>query len=94
MNHPPTPKESLYASQDHRRGCCRRARQHRRPIARLRQALGLGPHGGLGFAIGALTFMAATAAANSAAYSSCLQEEFVQTPRGYYKKVIVNVCDQ
>jgi len=54
---------------------------------------GFGHHGGLGFAIGALGFMAATAAANSA-NTNCLQEQFVQTPHGYYRKVIVNVCDQ
>jgi hypothetical protein len=51
-----------------------------------------GHHGGLGFALGALGFMAATAAATAPA--SCLQEQYVQTPRGYYKRVIVNVCDQ
>jgi len=54
---------------------------------------GFGHHGGLGFAIGALGIMAATAAATAATAPSCLQEQFVQTPRGYYKKVIVNVCE-
>jgi hypothetical protein len=34
--------------------------------------------------------MAATAAATN---TSCLREEYVQTPRGYLKRVIVNVCD-
>jgi hypothetical protein len=54
-----------------------------------------GHHGGLGFAIGALGFMAGAAAATAASTpTSCLQEQYWQTPRGYYKKVIVNVCDQ
>jgi hypothetical protein len=52
-------------------------------------------HGGLGLAFGALGLFAATAAATAAtAPASCLQEQFVPTPRGYYKRVIVNVCDQ
>jgi hypothetical protein len=51
---------------------------------------GWGHHGfGLGLGIATLGFMAATAAATQ---PSCLQEQFVQTPRGYYKRVIVNVC--
>ena len=49
-------------------------------------------HHGFGFGIGALGFMAATAAVTAATAPSCLQEQFVQTPRGYYKRVIVNVC--
>jgi hypothetical protein len=47
-------------------------------------------HGfGLGFGIAAI---AATAAIAASQPSSCLQEQFVQTPRGYLKRVYVNVC--
>jgi hypothetical protein len=49
---------------------------------------------GLGFALGALGFIAATAAATNAADTSCLQLQTVVTPRGHYKTIIVNVCDQ
>ena len=49
-------------------------------------------HGGLGLAFGALGLFAATAAATAPV--SCLQEQYLPTPHGYYKRVIVNVCDQ
>jgi 4-hydroxybenzoate polyprenyltransferase len=49
-------------------------------------------HHGLGFAFGALGFLAATAAASSAAYTSCLQEQYAPTRHGY-KRVLVDVCD-
>jgi len=50
-------------------------------------------HHGYGIGFGALGFLAATAAVSAATAPSCLQERFVQTPRGYYKRVIVNVCE-
>jgi hypothetical protein len=43
---------------------------------------------GLGVGLGVLGASMAASAANQ----SCLQERLVLTPRGYYKRVIVNVC--
>ncbi len=43
---------------------------------------------GLGVGLGVL----GASMAASAATQSCLQERLVLTPRGYYKRVIVNVC--
>jgi hypothetical protein len=43
---------------------------------------------GLGVGLGVLGASMAASAANQ----SCLQERLVMTPRGYYKRAIVNVC--
>jgi hypothetical protein len=47
--------------------------------------------GGIGFGLGLLS--AATIASAPYAVDSCWQYQFVQTPRGYFRKVLVNVCD-
>jgi hypothetical protein len=47
--------------------------------------------GGFGLGVGLLG--ASIAASNYATYDSCWQYQTVQTPRGYYKRVLVNVCD-
>jgi hypothetical protein len=46
--------------------------------------------GGIGLGIGLLG--ASIAASNYATVDSCWQYQLVQTPRGYYKRVLVNVC--
>jgi hypothetical protein len=52
------------------------------------------PHGfgwgGIGLGIGLLG--ASIAASNYATYDNCWQYQMVQTPRGYYKRILVNVC--
>jgi hypothetical protein len=45
---------------------------------------GFGGHG-VGFAFGALGAAVAT--------SNCWQYQLVQTPSGYYRRVLINVCD-
>jgi hypothetical protein len=63
-------------------------------VASLTPASAHGYHGfgwgGIGFGIGLLG--ASIAASNYATYDSCLQYQLVQTPRGYYRRVLVNVC--
>jgi hypothetical protein len=54
---------------------------------------GFGHHGwgGIGFGVGLLG-----AAAAASAYSvdrSCWQYQMVQTPRGYFRRILVNVCE-
>jgi hypothetical protein len=46
--------------------------------------------GGVGLGIGLLG--ASIAASNYATYDNCWQYQMVPTPRGYYKRVLVNVC--
>jgi hypothetical protein len=41
--------------------------------------------GGFGFALGAIGAAAAT--------SNCWQYQMIQTPHGYYRRVLVNVCE-
>ena len=47
--------------------------------------------GGFGFGVGLLG--ASIAASNYATYDSCWQYQTVQTARGYYKRILVNVCN-
>jgi hypothetical protein len=47
--------------------------------------------GGVGFGLGVLG-AAAIASSTYAVDTSCWQYQYVQTPRGYYRKVLVNVC--
>jgi hypothetical protein len=47
--------------------------------------------GGVGFGLGLLG--ASIAASTYAAEESCWQYRMVQTPRGYYRRVLVNVCE-
>jgi hypothetical protein len=62
--------------------------------ASLTPASAHGPHGfgwgGIGFGIGLLG--ASIAASAYTADQSCWQSQVIQTPRGYYKRVLVNVC--
>jgi hypothetical protein len=46
--------------------------------------------GGLGFGLGVLG--ASIAASNYYSDQGCWQYQMVQTPHGYYKRVLVNVC--
>ena len=46
--------------------------------------------GGIGFGLGMLG--ASIAASNYTVDQSCWQYQMVQTPHGYYKRVLVNVC--
>jgi hypothetical protein len=54
---------------------------------------GHGHHGwgGLGFGLGMLG--AAAAASAYAVDTSCWQYQYVPTPRGYLRRVLVNVCE-
>jgi hypothetical protein len=54
---------------------------------------GFGHHGwgGIGFGLGLLG--ASIAASTYAVDQSCWQYQMVQTPRGYYRRVLVNVCE-
>ena len=46
--------------------------------------------GGFGFGVGLL---GASIAASTYAYDQgCWQYQMIQTPRGYYKRILVNVC--
>ena len=47
--------------------------------------------GGVGFGLGLLG--AAAIASQPYAVDSCWQYQYVQTPRGFYRKVLVNVCE-
>ena len=46
--------------------------------------------GGIGFGLGMLG--AAAAASAYTVDNSCWQYQMIPTPRGYYKRVLVNVC--
>jgi hypothetical protein len=46
--------------------------------------------GGFGFGLGVLG--ASIAASTYAVEQSCWQYRLIQTPRGYYRNVLVNVC--
>ncbi len=46
--------------------------------------------GGFGFGLGVVG--ASIAASTYATEQSCWQYQYVQTPRGYYRRVLVNVC--
>jgi hypothetical protein len=51
-------------------------------------------HHGLGFGGFGLGLLGASIAASTyAADQSCWQYQMVQTPHGYYKRVLVNVCE-
>jgi hypothetical protein len=52
---------------------------------------GFGHFGGFGFGLGVLG--AAAIASSTYAVDTCWQYQWVQTPRGYYRKVLVNVCE-
>jgi len=57
-------------------------------------AHGFGHHfgwGGVGFGLGLLG--ASIAASTYTAEQSCWQYHMVQTPRGYYRRILVNVCE-
>ena len=62
--------------------------------ASLTPASAHGPHGfgwgGIGFGVGLLG--ASIAASTYAVDQSCWQYQMVQTPRGYDKRILVNVC--
>jgi hypothetical protein len=64
-------------------------------VASLTPASAHGHHGfgwgGIGFGIGLLGASIATSAYT--ADQSCWQYRTIQTPRGYYKTVLVNVCE-
>jgi hypothetical protein len=55
--------------------------------------IGFGHHGwgGVGFGLGMLGAAAAVSAYT--VDNSCWQYQMVQTPRGYYRRVLVNVCE-
>jgi len=62
-------------------------------VASLTPASAHGHHG-LGFGGFGLGLLGASIAASTyAADQSCWQYQMVQTPHGYYKRVLVNVCE-
>jgi hypothetical protein len=62
--------------------------------ASLTPASAHGWHHGFGFGgIGLGLLGASIAASTYATEQSCWQYQMVQTPRGYYRRVLVNVCE-